>query len=93
MGITIWGPVFQGLLADVCLKHGATEEGLTTVAEALALADVTGAHLWTPEFHRLRGESLLARAGADEGGAEAASRLAIDGARAQGARSWGCAPR
>ena len=49
---------------------------------------MTGAHLWTPEFHRLRGELLLARAGADEGGAEAALRLAIDGARAQGARSW-----
>ena len=47
---------------------------------------MTGAQLWTPEFHRLRGELLLARA--DEGGAEAALRLAIDRARAQGARSW-----
>jgi class 3 adenylate cyclase/predicted ATPase len=88
MGSTIWVPAFQGLLADVCLKHGATEEGLTTIAEALELADVTGAHLWTPEFHRLRGELLLARAGAEEAHAEAAFRQAIDGAREQGARSW-----
>ena len=88
MGNTLFVPVFQGLLADVCLKHGATEDGLTTVAEALALADATGAHLWTPEFHRLRGELLLARAGADEADAEAAFRQAVDAARAQGARAW-----
>jgi class 3 adenylate cyclase/predicted ATPase len=86
MGNTLWVPAFQGLLAEVCLTRGATTEGLSTIAEGLALADATGAHLWNPEFYRLRGELLLARA--DEAHAEAAFRQAIDRAREQGARSW-----
>jgi class 3 adenylate cyclase len=88
MGNSLWVPAFHGLLAEVCLKHGATAEGMATIAEALDMAEASGAHLWTPEFHRLRGDLLLAGAGADEASAEAAFRQAIDGARAQRARSW-----
>jgi adenylate cyclase len=88
MGNTIWVPAFQGLLAEVCLKHGATAEGMATIAEALDLAEATGAHLWSPEFHRLRGDLLLAGAGADEAQAEAAFAQALALARAQSARSW-----
>lgn len=79
---------FQSLLADACLRHGATEDGLEVIAEALALADATGARLWNPEFHRLRGEFLLARAGATEAAAEAAFLEALATARGQGARSF-----
>ena len=88
LGNDLWLPVFHGLLADTCLRHGATEDGLATVAEALALVDVTGSRLWTPELYRLKGELLLRGAHAAEEDAEANFRQAMEVARKQGARSW-----
>jgi class 3 adenylate cyclase/predicted ATPase len=90
MGRALWAPCFRGLLAEACLKHGRAAEGLQTVAEALATAQMTGSgsRLWVPEFHRLRGELLLAHDGAAEGDAEAAFRQAIDMARGMSAQSW-----
>jgi len=85
MGNDLWIPCFYGFLAGLYIKHGMTQDGLATVAEALATADVTGARLWMPEFYRLKGELLSA---SDPGAAEAAFRHAIDIARGQGARAW-----
>src|SRR2546425_4447372 len=87
-GNDLWLPCFLALLAAALLKNGALEEGLTTVTGALAKADETGAHLWDAEFHRLRGELLLAR---DPGGvsqAEAAFQQALVIAGGQNAKSW-----
>jgi len=84
----LWVPAFHGLLADAYLRHGAREEGLSTIAEALANSDAAGSHLWTPELYRLRGELLLASGSAAEENAEADFLEAIRRAREQGARSW-----
>jgi predicted ATPase len=84
----LWVPAFHGLVAGACLKRGATEEGLETIGEALALADATGARLWTPELHRLKGELLLTSRDAAPEAAEAAFREAIETSRGQGTRSW-----
>ena len=52
LGTTLSVPAFQGLLAGACLKRGATEEGLTTIAEALARRRDRSPSL-DPKFHRL----------------------------------------
>jgi predicted ATPase len=46
-------------LAEVYGQVGQTEAGLTTLAEALAVAHKTGGRYWEAELHRLRGELLL----------------------------------
>jgi predicted ATPase len=58
------------------------------ITGALEKADETGAHLWDAEFHRLRGELLLARDPGDASQAEAAFQRAIVVANGQNAKSW-----
>ena len=87
-GNDLWVPCFLALLAAAYLTNGATDEGLGTVADALASADVTGSRLWNPEFYRLKGELLFARDPAAAPDAETAFRQAIDVARGQSAKSW-----
>jgi class 3 adenylate cyclase/predicted ATPase len=84
----LWLPFFLGLLTSALLKAGALDEGLTTVTGALAETDGKGAHLWDAEFHRLRGELLLARNPNDTSPAEAAFRQALSIAGGQQAKSW-----
>jgi class 3 adenylate cyclase/predicted ATPase len=88
MGNDLWVPCFLALLAAAYLTHGATDEGLGTVADALANAAVTGSRLWNPEFYRLKGELLHAQDPANESEAETAFRQAIEVARGQSAKSW-----
>jgi class 3 adenylate cyclase/predicted ATPase len=84
----LWLPYFLALLAAALLKVGALDDGLTIVTGALEAADDGGAHLWDAEFHRLRGELLLARAPDDVSQAEAAFQRAIVIANDQNAKSW-----
>src|SRR4029453_9471582 len=52
-------PYYLALLAEACGRTGQAGEGLTLLAEALALVHKTG-EAWTePELHRLKGELLL----------------------------------
>jgi predicted ATPase len=51
-----------GLLAEAYGEAGQTEEGLTVLAEALAVVDKTGERYWEAELHRLKGELLRRRA-------------------------------
>jgi predicted ATPase len=88
MGNDLYLPCFLSLLAATYLKHGATDEGLGTVEDALRMADETGSRLWNPEFYRFKGELLLARDPAAGPDAETAFRQAIDVARGQSAKSW-----
>jgi predicted ATPase len=83
-----WKSYFLTLLAAALLKHGAIEDGLRTVRDALNGADQTGAQIYNAEFHRLRGELLLARDPADASQAEASFNRALVIARSQNAKSW-----
>ena len=50
-------------LAEAYGKTGQEEEGLTALAEALAVMDKTGERVSEAELYRLKGELLLAREG------------------------------
>jgi predicted ATPase len=89
MGIEFRRPAFLALLADACQRLERPGDGLTAVAEALAVAQHTGQHYWDAELFRLRGTLTLRSAG---GGARAATEAescflrAIEIARRQAAR-------
>jgi predicted ATPase len=48
-----------GMLAEAYLKDGQVEEGLTTVAEALAFVDRTEERFYEAELYRIKGELTL----------------------------------
>ncbi len=87
-GAALDEPYMLGLLADAYGTVGRTDEGLSTVDEALATAHRTGECYYEAELHRLKGELLLAR---NEGAAvtevEACFGRAIGVARRQRAKS------
>jgi predicted ATPase len=83
-------PYHLALLAEALARDGQARDGLSALAEALALCTASGERFLEAELHRLRGELLLA--GAEEGpsawgGAGSCFRQALDVARAQQARS------
>jgi len=86
-GNELYVPGFFSLLATALLKHGAIDEGLDAVADALAMTDATGSRVWESDYYRLKGELLLARDPAAGQDAEIAFRQAIEIARGQSARS------
>jgi predicted ATPase len=75
-----------GLLAEAYGEAGQTEEGLTVLAEALAVVDKTGERYWEAELHRLKGELLRRRASPTEE-VEACFQQAITVAQHQHAKS------
>jgi len=75
-----------GSLAVAQAKAGQPQEGLTTLAEALALVAETEEHHWEAELYRLRADLLLMQG--DKAGAESSLHKAIEIARRQQARSW-----
>ena len=82
-----------GWQAAAYSRLGRLDEGLATVAEALAASQRTGERCWEGELYRLRGDLLLKRDAQDseskaEGEAEACFRQAIELAQRQQARSW-----
>ena len=88
MGFRVLLPYFLALLAEAYVRTGKAEEGLPTVAEALAITEQTHEGFVEAEIHRLKGELLLMRAVPDESGAEGCFRQAIDVARRQKAKSF-----
>ena len=87
-GSDLWELYFFLLLATAFLKNGAIEDGLRTVRDGLDRAEQTGSQIWNAEFHRLRGELLLAHDAADASQAEASFNRALVIAGSQNARSW-----
>jgi predicted ATPase len=75
-------------LAEAYGAVGQPEEGLRSVAEALALIEQTGFRVYEPELHRVQGELLLQQAGSDVSQVEACFHQALDVARRQQAKSW-----
>ncbi|HJY83202.1 MAG TPA: hypothetical protein VKK81_19225, partial [Candidatus Binatia bacterium] len=53
--------VFLVLLAEAYRKVGRVEEGLTVLAEALAIVDKTGERVGEAELYRVKGELTLAQ--------------------------------
>ena len=54
-------PYFLALLAEAYGKAGQTEEGLSVLAEALAIVDKTGERCYEAELYRLKGTLTLHR--------------------------------
>ena len=52
-------PYYLALLAEAYGKVGQAEEGLTVLAEALAMVDKTGERYYEAELYRLKGELTL----------------------------------
>src|SRR5207248_3633694 len=59
MGSKLRSPYFLGLLADQLGKGGRIDEGLATVAKAIALAEHTGERYSLAELYRIKGELLM----------------------------------
>ncbi|MCZ6874101.1 MAG: hypothetical protein O7G88_11340, partial [bacterium] len=79
---------FLGLLAEAYGEGGHPDEGLTALAEALAVMDTAQMHFYAAELSRLKGALLLRQAVSDVSQAEACFRQALDIARSQQAKSW-----
>jgi DNA-binding SARP family transcriptional activator/predicted ATPase len=73
-------------LAEVLLVAGLSEEGLSTIGEAINLMETTGERLWEADLYRVRAELLLLQN--DDFGAEESLQKAIQVARQQEAKSW-----
>ncbi len=85
-GASLLRPHFLGMLAEAFPSGDA--QGLRALEEALALADATGERCYEAELHRLKGERLLRRDGADARlAAEACFARALEIARRQQALS------
>ena len=85
LGRTIYLPYVLAFLGEGLARHGDRTAALTALREGLAIAGVTGEHLWDAELHRLTGTVLLAENKLDEG--QASLRQAIGIAQAQQAKS------
>ena len=62
-GAEVLRPHYLALLAEAYGKMGQIEEGLTVLAEALALVQKTEERYYEAELYRLKGELLLAQEG------------------------------
>ncbi|HEX9036051.1 MAG TPA: BTAD domain-containing putative transcriptional regulator [Ktedonobacterales bacterium] len=79
-------PYYLALLAQLYLKSGQPQEGLTCVERALSQARRRNERLWDAELHRLRGEAL-SLSGAEKGDVEVALLRAVEIARSQQVKS------
>jgi len=86
-GTALREPYFLGILADVLRKTGKLAEALKLLTEALAAADHSGDRSYEAELYRLKGETLLMRAGAVTE-AENCFHRSVEIARRQHAKSW-----
>jgi predicted ATPase len=82
-----WRPVFLLLLAEVHLNGGETQQALSTLDNALQLAERTGERIWVAGIHLLFGKAILSQDSNNIQGAEAKFRQALNVATEQGAKS------
>ncbi len=87
-GAEVLRPYGLALLAEAHSRMGQHEDGLTLLAEALAVTNVTEEHRWEAELHRVKGELLLAQETDNAMEAETCFHQALDIARHQQAKSW-----
>jgi predicted ATPase len=89
-GVRVYRTVTPAMLAEALAHQGQVEEGLAALAEALAVVRDRGESYWEAELHRLQGELLLQRAGAEAlapAEAEACFHQALAVARRQSAKA------
>jgi len=86
-GAEAWRHYWLALLAEAYGTAGQIAEGLTTLAEALALVEKNGECYCEAECHRLKGDLLLALSPDRQAEAEACFRQALAVARRQQAKS------
>ncbi|HZR83409.1 MAG TPA: AAA family ATPase [Candidatus Binatia bacterium] len=72
----LFRPWFLGVLAQALVEAGDLDEALAVVREALAAGERSGERTCEAELHRMEGELVLARAGANGGGVSRAKRAA-----------------
>ena len=87
-GAAVFQPYGLALLAEAYAQAGRCEEGLTLLAEALALTNDREERRWEAELYRLKGELLLVHAAAHHAEAATCFQQALDVARHQQATSW-----
>jgi class 3 adenylate cyclase/predicted ATPase len=87
-GATVALSFFLAGLAEAYGQNGQPEDGLRTLATALAHVEQTGERWFEAEICRLKGVLLLKRAVPDTVEAEACFQQALDIARRQQAKSW-----
>ena len=86
-GANVGLPHNLAMLAETRVKGKQIDEGLSVLAEALAIANSGGVHWYEPELYRLKGESLLEFSAEQHAAAEACFRQALDIARQKQAKS------
>jgi predicted ATPase len=87
-GAGIFRPYLLALLAEAYGTMEQPEAGLTTLTEALALADKTGERWYESEIHRLKGELLLQQSSDNQAEVENCFQQAITIAQNQQAKSF-----
>jgi len=104
IGTEAYRASYLGTLAEAYRTAGQPEEGLTVVAEAMAVVEKTGERWWEAELYRLKGELMLQKFNVQgstfnitdpqppipnpQVEAEACFLKAIEVARRQQAKSW-----
>jgi predicted ATPase len=86
MGANIVMPFYLTVLAEVYGKTSQPEEGLSRLAEATKLVEMTQERWVEAEIHRLRGTLLVAMR--EHAAAEDSYRLALTVAQQQSAKFW-----
>lgn len=86
-GAALLLPIYQTRLAETYAKGGEIEEGLTVVAEGLALIERGQEHIWEADLYRAKGDLLLLK-GADEAEVESCYHQALDIAQQQAAKTY-----
>jgi predicted ATPase len=87
-GAVAMQPCFLALLAEAQGTMEQPAEGLTTLTEALTLADTTAERWYEPELYRLKGALLLQQHSDNHAEAESCFHHALDTARNQDAKSF-----
>ncbi len=67
IGAGIFQSYSLALLADACGKAGRSEEGLSTLAEALSVIEQSGGRFYEAEVYRIKGELTLQQASQEHG--------------------------
>jgi hypothetical protein len=65
VGMLVWMPSFLGLLAAVQVARGDVSGAAASASDGLGIADEHGAHYWTADLHRLRGEARFGQGDGD----------------------------
>jgi predicted ATPase len=86
-GAVLFRTWFLSKLAEACRTTRRCEEGLTAIAEAIAIMEKIGERFFEAELYRLRGELLIMQDASNTFQADRSFRDGIEVARRQSAKS------